>query len=167
MKLKPESKVNEVFLPPQVLIISTDYIIYYNFQQWMSWIPQRWRTQRNVIRNANCRTSWIIKILNAHCTFGSCPRVYSSECPLTPLSHDQCENIGCELDCDSVWFSLTLFKSVNLMGVSLIRGCQSEANLTLDTVDALPCIFLSELFSCGYLVPLGHCSVSIKVGPQH
>ena len=27
----------------------------YNFQQRMSWLPQRWRTQRNAIRNANCR----------------------------------------------------------------------------------------------------------------
>ena len=36
----------------------------------MSWIPQRWRTQRNAIRNANCRTQWIIKSLNAHCASG-------------------------------------------------------------------------------------------------
>ena len=42
----------------------------YNFQRWMSRFPQRWRTQRNAIRNANCKTSWIIKILNAHCAFG-------------------------------------------------------------------------------------------------
>ena len=35
----------------------------------MSRFPQRWRTQRNAIRNANCKTSWIIKILNAHCAF--------------------------------------------------------------------------------------------------
>ena len=29
----------------------------YNFQQWMSRLPQRWWTQRNAIRNANCTTS--------------------------------------------------------------------------------------------------------------
>ena len=39
----------------------------HNFQRWMSRFPQRWRTQRNAIRNANCYTSWIIKTLNAHC----------------------------------------------------------------------------------------------------
>lgn len=33
----------------------------------MSRFSQRWRTQWNVIRNANCKTSWTIKILNAHC----------------------------------------------------------------------------------------------------
>ena len=40
----------------------------------MSWLPQRWRTQRNAIRNANCKTSWIIQILNAHCAsiLGAC-----------------------------------------------------------------------------------------------
>ena len=34
----------------------------------MSWLPQRWRTQRNAIRHANCRIQWVIKILNATCT---------------------------------------------------------------------------------------------------
>jgi hypothetical protein len=58
----------------------------YNFQQRMSRFPQRWRTQRNAIRNANCKTSWIIKILNAHCASGKCPVAYLSECPRTPLS---------------------------------------------------------------------------------
>jgi len=53
---------------------------FYNFQQRMSGFPQRWRTQRNAIRNANCKTSWIIKILNAHCTCGIFPEVYLAEC---------------------------------------------------------------------------------------
>ena len=44
----------------------------YNFQQWMSWLPQRWRTQRNAIRNAIRMSSRIIKSLNAHCTSGNC-----------------------------------------------------------------------------------------------
>ena len=39
-----------------------------HFQQWMSWLPQRWRTQRNAIRNANCNIQWVIKTLNATCT---------------------------------------------------------------------------------------------------
>ena len=58
----------------------------YNFQQRMSRLPQRWRTQRNAIRNANCKTSWIIKILNAHCASGICPVAYLSECLWTLLS---------------------------------------------------------------------------------
>jgi len=32
---------------------------------------QRWRTQRNAIRNANCRIPWVIKSLNAHCASGN------------------------------------------------------------------------------------------------
>ena len=52
----------------------------------MSRFPQRWRTQRNAIRNANCKTSWIIKILNAHCAFGFYPVACLSECLWTPLS---------------------------------------------------------------------------------
>ena len=39
-----------------------------HFQQRMSWLLYRWRTQRNVIRNANCRIQWVIKTLNATCT---------------------------------------------------------------------------------------------------
>ena len=39
-----------------------------HFQQWMSWLPQRWRTQRNAIRHANCKIQWVIKTLNAPCT---------------------------------------------------------------------------------------------------
>ena len=39
-----------------------------HFQQRMSWLPQRWRTQRNAIRHANCRIQRVIKILNAPCT---------------------------------------------------------------------------------------------------
>lgn len=29
----------------------------YDFQRWMSWFSQRWRTQRNAICNVNCRLS--------------------------------------------------------------------------------------------------------------
>ena len=57
----------------------------YNFQQWMSRLPQRWWTQRNAIRNANCKTSWIIKILNAHCALRHFLRAYLFECLYTPL----------------------------------------------------------------------------------
>jgi len=38
----------------------------------MSRLLQRWRTQRNAIRNVICKTSWIINILNAHCASSSC-----------------------------------------------------------------------------------------------
>jgi len=34
----------------------------------MSWLPQRWRTQRNAIRHANRQIQWVIKTLNASCT---------------------------------------------------------------------------------------------------
>ena len=64
-----------------------------NFQQWMSWLPQRWRTQRNAIRNANCKTSWIIKILNAHCAsiLGACLF--------------ECQWISLSKAAESFWFS--------------------------------------------------------------
>ena len=52
----------------------------------MSWLPQRWRTQRNAIRNTNCKTSWIIKTLNAHCAPRNCLGAYLSECSWTPLN---------------------------------------------------------------------------------
>ena len=51
----------------------------------MSRLPQWWWTQRNAIRNANCKTSWIIKILNAHCALRICLSAYLFECPHTPL----------------------------------------------------------------------------------
>jgi len=38
-----------------------------NFWQRISWLSQRWRTQRNAIRNVNCRIQWIIESLNAYC----------------------------------------------------------------------------------------------------
>ena len=38
-----------------------------NFWQRISWLSQRWRTQRNAIRNVNCRIPWIIESLNAPC----------------------------------------------------------------------------------------------------
>ena len=42
--------------------------IEYNFQQRISWLSHRWRTQRNAISNVNCRPQWIIESLNAYCT---------------------------------------------------------------------------------------------------
>ena len=39
----------------------------YNFQQRISWLSHRWRTQRNAISNVNCRIQWIIESLNAPC----------------------------------------------------------------------------------------------------
>ena len=40
-----------------------------NFWQRISRLSQRWRTQRIAIRSVNCRISWIIESLNAHCAF--------------------------------------------------------------------------------------------------
>ncbi len=56
----------------------------YNFQQRMSRLPQLWRTQRNAIRVANCKTSWIIKTFNAHCAVGFFPVACLLECLCTP-----------------------------------------------------------------------------------
>jgi len=47
---------------------STDINVNKHFQQRMSWLPQRWRTQWNAIRHAICRIQWVIKTLNATCT---------------------------------------------------------------------------------------------------
>ena len=74
----------------------------YNFQQWMSRLPQRWWTQRNAIRNANCKTSWIIKILNAHCAFRKCLKAYLSECLYTPLI-PSCMVMDYGFDDNSLW----------------------------------------------------------------
>ena len=88
----------------------------------MSRFPQRWRTQRNAIRNANCKTSWIIKILNAHCAFGIFPVACLFECLWTPLSVDllfyydssaagfvwvsiYCKVDSCEMFVDVCWAS--------------------------------------------------------------
>ena len=82
-------------IPPQLKILPSNYyekvdvvvipkIIPYNFQQWMSWLPQRWRTQRNAIRSANCNTSRIINILNAHCAVWEFLAACLSECQRYP-----------------------------------------------------------------------------------
>ena len=55
------------------------------FQQWMSRFLHWWRTQQNAIRNANRKTSWIIKTLNAHCDNRICLESYMVECFSKPL----------------------------------------------------------------------------------
>ena len=57
----------------------------------MSWFSQRWRTQRNAIRNVNCKTQWIIKILNANCA----PRLALEHVPLSISSTN--------FECVAVW----------------------------------------------------------------
>ena len=110
MKLITESNGNQ-------LHCGWSSIKYYNFQQRMSRLPQRWRTQRNAIRNANCKTSWIIKTLNAHCASGKCPVAYLSECPRTPLSAEHSLLFCCWFM--SVACSLRPFR-MSLDGVSVI-----------------------------------------------
>jgi len=93
----------------------------YNFQRWMSRFPQRWRTQRNAIRNANCKTSWIIKILNAHCAFGIFPVACLSECLWIPLS----ASLFCRLAAG--WFGFDCFwlsplKFYNTYGIDLEKS---------------------------------------------
>ena len=54
----------------------------------MSWLPQRWRTQRNAIRHANCKIQWVIKTLNATCTSSE---VCLLECLfIPPTKHHLC-----------------------------------------------------------------------------
>ena len=105
----------------------------YNFQQRMSRLPQRWRTQRNAICNANCKTSWIIKTLNAHCAAGICPAACLSECPWTPLSialptcrQSDCWNLLLQkliLLQSNAWRLLSWASSVDML--SLLRGLVS------------------------------------------
>ena len=78
----------------------------YNFQRWMSWLPQRWRTQRNAIRNANCITSWIIKPLNAYCASGIFLVAYLAECPRAPLVPPHVYIILLYLCVVRVWFCI-------------------------------------------------------------
>ena len=75
----------------------------------MSRFPQRWRTQRNAIRNANCKTSWIIKILNAHCAFGIFPVACLSECLWIPLSANLLWLVAGWSGFDCFWLSLLKF----------------------------------------------------------
>ncbi len=60
-----------------------------HFQQRMSWLPQRWRTQRNAIRLANCKIKWVIKTLNASCT-SFWEYVCWSVCSSPPKHHHVC-----------------------------------------------------------------------------
>ena len=88
-------KIKEVKLITNDSYFSTDKKVWNNcnnvikhFQQRMSWLPQRWRTQRNAIRHANCTIQWVIKTLNATCTsFGE--YVCSSVCSSPPKKHPQ------------------------------------------------------------------------------
>ena len=57
-----------------------------NFWQRISWLSQRWRTQRNAISSVNCRIQWIIESLNAHCA----SLVFRRACPFqnhSKISH--------------------------------------------------------------------------------
>ena len=55
------------FMNVSLLVFNTNKLLY-NFQQRISWLSHRWRTQRNAISNVNCRIQWIIESLNAPCT---------------------------------------------------------------------------------------------------
>ena len=60
-----------VFIHPievtECLLLTFESVNLYNFQQRISWLSHRWRTQRNAISNVNCRIQWIIESLNAPC----------------------------------------------------------------------------------------------------
>ncbi len=46
-----------LYLFSVVIVLITSFLLMKdNFQQWISWLLHRWRTQRNAIRNVNCRS---------------------------------------------------------------------------------------------------------------
>ena len=117
----------------------------YNFQQWMSRLPQWWWTQRNAIRNANCKTSWIIKILNAHCALRKCLRAYLFECLYTPLIpwleclHTCCgDGLWCWWD---YWFIDSLTSTWMYMAVQVLLGTDNFCLLWWN----VPCVYELEI----------------------
>ena len=56
-----------LFEVTECLLLTFESVNQYNFQQRISWLSHRWRTQRNAISNVNCRIQWIIESLNAPC----------------------------------------------------------------------------------------------------
>ena len=132
----------------------------YNFQQWMSRLPQRWRTQRNAIRNTNCKTSWIIKTLNAHCAPRNFLGAYLSECSWTPLNSDNCYlNQDCWLlTCWTMLLLLLLLlawvsAAMKFVTKSICNCCSSEWPLHIILSlwsDALCCLCTKQvlLMSC-------------------
>ena len=62
------------------------YWLFYNSSRWISWLLNRWRTQRTAICNANCRSLWVIESLNAYCTSFVLLGVCLLECDLTCMS---------------------------------------------------------------------------------
>ena len=87
--------------------------IVYNFQQWISWLSHRWRTQRNAISNVNCRIQWIIESLNA-----SCAPWYSEE--------HACLSV--------IKFSTTLFRVAWIWGFIIIAGLSAPLKLISGTL---------------------------------
>ncbi len=80
----------------------------------MSWFSQRWRTQRNAIRNVNCKTQWIIKILNANCA------------SWLALKHVSLRISSLPIECVAYWTVYGVDGVRNLTVVSsLVWSCQS------------------------------------------
>ena len=65
--LKGDTLINQFFFKQESSEEKQFLKLKNNFQQRISWLSHRWRTQRNAIRNVNCRIQWIIESLNAHC----------------------------------------------------------------------------------------------------
>ena len=115
-----------------------------NFQRRISWFPYRWRTQRNAIRNANCRTPRVIRSLNATgaglpaCLFQCVWRVthQSIECDWGDLTTFGCSWVASLVKCEGVRTSCLLHcnEVVTLVRdlVTAQQGaaqCQSHLNL--------------------------------------
>ena len=111
----------------------------------MSRLPQWWWTQRNAIRNANCKTSWIIKILNAHCALRKCLRAYLFECLYTPLIpwleclHTCCgDGLWCWWE---YWFIDSLISTWMYMAVQVLLGTDNFCLLWWN----VPCVYELEI----------------------
>ena len=87
-----------------------------NFWQRISWLSQRWRTQRIAISNVNCRIQWIIKSLNAHCALW-----YSGE--------HACLRIDKTLTCPSLFGTVKVGRCAS---VDLDRLWISESTMILN-----------------------------------
>jgi hypothetical protein len=130
----------------------------------MSWLPQRWRTQRNAIRHANCITPWVIKTLNAPCTpFG----VYLLEYLFSPTKKDRL--ISIQFWVDSLFlFGNNLFRWTNNNIQDLFfsdKEDKREWNMSSKTIsDWISSCLLS--FSCKSLSYGKNCIYWLQISSQ-
>ena len=104
---------------PQCMLIECCAFNIYNFQQRISWLSHRWRTQRNAISNVNCRIQWIIESLNAPCA-----PWYSEE-------HACLSVINIYIYQTSLCWVVWMWGFAGLLKGSALLKCISRTNLTV------------------------------------